>query len=124
MQLLEALLQCRSLLLPFGIAGRATHQHTDPPHPLAWLRARRERPCGGRAAKQRDELAALHSITSSARSRKDSGIVRPIALAVVRLTTRSNFVGCSTGMSAALAPPRILSTRSAARRNRSGMFAP
>jgi hypothetical protein len=31
------------------------------------LRARRERPCG-RAAEQRDELAALHSITSSARA--------------------------------------------------------
>src|SRR5262249_59949802 len=46
-----------------------------------------------RAAEQRDELAARHSITSSARSRNDSGIVRPSALAVVRLMTRSNFVG-------------------------------
>src|SRR5262249_3977109 len=38
------------------------------------LRARRNRPCSRRAAEQRDELAALHSITSSARSRNDSGI--------------------------------------------------
>jgi hypothetical protein len=32
-----------------------------------WLRACRERPRGHRAAEQRDERAALHSITSSAR---------------------------------------------------------
>jgi hypothetical protein len=40
-------------------------QHADPPHPLALLRARRERP-SSRAAEQRDELASFHSITSSA----------------------------------------------------------
>src|SRR6516165_3957527 len=38
------------------------------------LRARRERPRDRRAADKRDELAARHSITSSARSRNDSGI--------------------------------------------------
>jgi len=44
------------------------HQHADPPHALALLRARRERPRDRRAAEQRDELATLdHSITSSAR---------------------------------------------------------
>jgi hypothetical protein len=32
------------------------------------LRARRERPRGRRAAEKRDELAAVHSITSSARA--------------------------------------------------------
>ena len=42
--------------------------------------------------------------------RCDSGIVLPIAFAVVRLTTSSNLLGCSTGMSAALAPCDILST--------------
>jgi hypothetical protein len=31
-------------------------------------------------------------------------------LAVSRLTTRSNFVGCSTGMSAGFIPRKILST--------------
>jgi hypothetical protein len=55
------------------------------------LRARRERP-RGRAAKERDELAPLHSITSSARARKGSGIVRPIAFAALTLTTSSNLV--------------------------------
>src|SRR5262245_61200870 len=44
------------------------------------------------------------------------GTSRPSALAVTRLTTRSNLVGCSTGMSAGFAPRRILSTYSAARR--------
>src|SRR6185295_8492133 len=68
----------------------------------------RERPCSGRAAEQRDELAALHSITSSARARNASGIVSSIALAVLRLTTSSNFVGCSTGRSAGFAPRKNL----------------
>src|SRR5262245_5755018 len=52
------------------------------------LRARRDRPASRRAAEQRDERAASdHSITSSARSRNDSGIARPSALAVLRLMT-------------------------------------
>src|SRR5262249_42267969 len=45
-------------------------------------------------------------------------------LAVIRFTTKSNLVGCSTGMSAGLVPRRILSTSSAERRNRSGKFGP
>src|SRR5262249_27761767 len=35
---------------------------------------------------------SLHSITSSARARKDSGIVRPIAFAGLTLATSSNLV--------------------------------
>jgi len=38
------------------------------------------------------------------------GIVRQRALAILRLITNSNLVGCSTGRSPALAPLRILST--------------
>jgi hypothetical protein len=53
MQLLEASLQCRGLLLSFRIAGRAAHQHADAPHPLALLRAHRERPRRRRAAEKR-----------------------------------------------------------------------
>ena len=41
---------------------------------------------------------------------------RPSVLAVLRLMTSSNFVGCSTGRSAGWAPFRILSTYVAARR--------
>src|SRR5262245_31171332 len=64
-----------------------------------------------RAAEQRDELAPPHhSITSSARSRIAVGSSMPIALAVLRLTTSSNFVGSSTGSSAGLAPCSALAT--------------
>ena len=51
-----------------------------------------------------------HSITSSARARTAGGTVRPSTLAVLRLTTSSNFVGCWTGRSAGLAPLRIFPT--------------
>ena len=44
----------------------------------------------------------------SARWSSDCGIVSPSAFAVFRLMTSSNFVGCSTGRSAGLAPLRIL----------------
>src|SRR5690348_2829065 len=57
-----------------------------------------------------------YSITSSARSSSDSGIVKPIALAVLLLMRSSNLVGCSTGKSAGFSPLRILSTYTAARR--------
>jgi len=52
----------------------------------------------------------LHSITLSARSSNDSDMVRPIALAVLRLMTSSYLDACSTGRSADLTPLRILST--------------
>ena len=50
---------------------------------------------GHAAARQRDELAPHHSITSSARARKVSGILKSIPLAALRLTISSNLVGCS-----------------------------
>src|SRR6516164_7377270 len=51
-----------------------------------------------------------YSMTSSARARTEGGIVSPSALAVLRLTTSLNLVGCCTGRSAGLAPFKILST--------------
>jgi|SRR5271166_5991252 len=57
-----------------------------------------------RAAEQRDELAALHSITSSAVASSQSGIVTPSAFVALRLITSSNFVGRSIGKSAGCAP--------------------
>src|SRR5206468_3517886 len=77
-----------------GVIGRPRAHEPDHRH-RRLLRARRKRPRRSCAADERDELAAFHSITSSARSRNGSGIVRPSTLAVVRLTTRSNLVGCS-----------------------------
>src|SRR6266404_2562152 len=53
-----------------------------------------------------------HSITSSARASSVGGTVSLRALAVVRLMTRSNLVGCSTGMSPGFVPRKILSTYS------------
>src|SRR5262249_27553709 len=65
------------------------------------------------AAEQRDELApSHHSITSSASANILSGIVSSSALAVLRLITNSNLVGCSTARSAGLVPFNILSTYS------------
>ena len=68
--------------------------------------------CGEKAASQSaDERSPRgHWMISSARCSKDWGIVSPRALAVLRLMTSSNLVGCSTGRSAAFAPLRTLST--------------
>src|SRR6266508_3012965 len=108
--LFERLAKCLYACLQFRIGLSAAHQYTNSPHTPVLLRAPRERPGCRRDAEQRDELAALHSITSSARASKVGGTVRPSALAVTRLTTRSNLIGCSTGRSAGFAPRRILST--------------
>src|SRR5262249_3335856 len=48
-----------------------------------------------------------HSITS-ARASSVGGIVRPSALAVLRLITSANLLGCMTGKSAGFSPLRIL----------------
>jgi hypothetical protein len=56
-----------------------------------------------------------YSITRSAWRMSVRGIVRRSALAVFRLISNSNFVGCSTGRSAGLDPLRIRSTYVAAR---------
>src|SRR5262249_45188778 len=61
-----------------------------------------------RATEQRDERAASHSITLSARTTSAPGTSRPIALAVLRLMASSNLVGCSPGRSPGCAPRRSL----------------
>src|SRR4029079_14875618 len=111
------------IALHFSVVGDGIHQHGDAPNALGLLRVCRERP-RSRTTDQRDELAPPHSITSSARARNDSGIVRPSAFAVLRLMIKSNRVDCSTGISPAFVPRRILSTKSADRLNRSGTFGP
>lgn len=52
----------------------------------------------------------FHSITPSARASIVAGTSMPRAFAVRRLITNSNFVGCSMGRSAGLAPRRILTS--------------
>jgi hypothetical protein len=65
-------------------------------------------PKSGQSAMQQKER---YAITSSALTMSVCGIVSPSALAVLRLRTSLNFVGCSTGRSAGFAPLSILSTR-------------
>src|SRR5437899_5513506 len=57
---------------------------------------------------------SIHSITSSAVASNDAGTVSPSSLAVLRLRTNSNCVGCITGISAGFAPLRIWPTYSPA----------
>jgi len=77
---------------------------------------------GGKADIARGQIRAItgsgppHSITSSARTRSIAGTSMPRALAVLRLITSSNLVGCSTGNSAGLEPLRMRSTYAAVRR--------
>jgi hypothetical protein len=56
----------------------------------------------------------LYSITSSARPSNGRGIVRPSALAVLRLMANSIFVICWTGRSAGFGPRPVKRTRNAA----------
>src|SRR5262249_54732322 len=93
------------------------------PHDFRLLRPRRERPCC-RAAAQRDELAAFHSITSSAMASSPGGKLRPNALEVLRLITNSNLLDCRTGRSAGFSPLRIRPVYTPAWRYASVMLAP
>ena len=73
-----------------GIAGccaRAASGHATAAPPSSVMNSRRS-----------------HSITSSARASSVGGMSRPSALAVLRLMTSSNLVGCTTGRSAAFRP--------------------
>src|SRR5262249_50048500 len=76
-ELLKPLAECGEECLIFGVVLGRRHQHADSPHAAAPLRARRERPRRRRAAEQRDELAAFHSITLSARSTSGAGTSWP-----------------------------------------------
>ena len=71
----------------------------------------RKRPCGATPVDVTEVLPiadmASHSITSSASCWNDSVIFNPKNLAVFKLITSSNLVGCITGSSAGLAPLSI-----------------
>ena len=98
-------------------------------HPLEWQLASlhgHERPICGRDAMSASppdscrrgawagdrsgtisDIMLIHSITSSAATRRGCGTLIPSALAVLRLMTNSNLVGCRTGRSAGFSPLRI-----------------
>ena len=71
-----------------------------------------------------DFRLADHRITRSALAKILGGMLNRICLAVFRLMTNSNLVGCSTGKSAGLAPLRILYTYMPERRYKSTVFTP
>src|SRR6516164_7565031 len=115
----EASVECGHELTK-AVHGRAVEK-TD--HRHRRLRSHGEWPCCY-AAEHRDKLAPPHSITSSASCWSCAGTLRPKALAVFRLMTSSNLVGCWTGNSAGWAPLRILSKYGAVCRARSARLAP
>src|SRR5262249_30899396 len=106
-QLFEALLQRYRTGQTLWVTLGKWHQHADTAHTLALLRTRRERPRSRRNTEQRDELAAPHSITLSARASSIAGTSSPSILPVCRLTTSSNLVARRTGRSAGLSPLRM-----------------
>src|SRR5258707_1436706 len=108
-QLAERLCERGEPGLPLGIVRGDIREHANAPHSLDLLRACTERPRGC-AAEQRNELAPVHSITSSARASSVGGTSRPSALAVLRLITSSYLVGACTGRSAGFSPLRMRST--------------
>src|SRR5207237_673758 len=72
------------------------------------LRERSERPRHDSTCKEESgEIAPPHSITSSASASSVAGKVRPNALAVFKLITRSNLLGSTTGSSPTLSPRRM-----------------
>ena len=117
-RLVEPLAKCPNPALRQAVVFAERRQNGDPPHLVGRLRTgQNRRQC--RAGTEREEISPPHSMTSSARARRVGGIVRPSALAVLRLMVRSNLRGGSTDRSAGFAPLRILSTKPAARPNRS-----
>jgi hypothetical protein len=86
----------------FGLGTRTPSQRRLPA-PLCL-----PNPHGGAFLFRNAKLAAPHSITSSAMASSPGGIVRPSALAVLRLITNSNLVDWMTGRSAGFSPLRIL----------------
>src|SRR5262249_21965670 len=106
-QLMQDVQEYRDTSLLVRLDCRA-HEHANTPHAPVMLPARRERP-RGRTAEKRDERAALHSITSSARCWRIQGTSRPSVLAVLRLITSSNLTGAWTGSSLGCAPLRMRS---------------
>src|SRR5262245_49280468 len=102
---MNALPECGQKACTIGRRPRAAEESYHRHRRL--LRARSERPRRRRTAEQRDELAAPHSITSSAATSSFSGTEMPSILAVGWFITSWNLVDCSTGNSAGFAPLRM-----------------
>src|SRR5215469_15364095 len=79
-------------------------------HDLLWSPTKDEVAAQRRERPSRQVELSNYSSTSWACARIEGGTVMPSCAAVLRFTTRSNRVGCSTGRSPALSPLRILPT--------------
>ena len=100
-RLLQPAMKAVELIGPqlfFAAIENANHRHRR------LLAARGKRKSDGRTTKEAEELSALHSITTSAVASSVGDMSRPRALAVLRLITSSNLVGCITGRSVGLSP--------------------
>ena len=100
----------RAAVSEIELALSTLSRHTRRTKAVIQLRSRRRTKLTGAVTAMILSRASDHSITSSARRSSDCGIVSPSIFAVLRLTTNSNFVGCSMGRSPGFAPLRILST--------------
>ena len=95
----------------FCFASNNGHRSTPPP-------CRKSATCGLL------RRTRAYSITSSASICIETGTSIPSALAVFKLMTSSNFVGCRTGRSAGFLPIRIWPVRAPPCRYRSSEVAP
>src|SRR5262249_48559545 len=103
-QFLQCLQERRYAPALFRIVFSQVRKHADASHALGLPSVRDQRPRGRRAAEQRDEIAAPHSITSSASASSVGGTSMPSALAVLRLITNSYLVSACTGRSVGFSP--------------------
>jgi len=98
-----------SLLVKKLQIGDAGAMSASPPTAVEWTNRRecRNGPSSDSCTATKDS----YSITWSARSKMETGMLMPSAVAVSRLTTDLNLVGYSIGMSPGFVPFRILSTK-------------
>jgi hypothetical protein len=100
------------------------HNSASIPLLTAGFSCRRVRSTNPMPPEWRNELAAFHSITSSARASNVAGISRPSVLAVLRLNAVWKCDGALMGTSPALPPLATWSTNAAMSRNTSTMLTP
>ena len=102
-QLRQRLQECRDAGLKFRIVRGCGHEHADAPHPLGLLRARRERPhAAAPPSREMNRAASFDHLVGAGEQRRRH--VEAERLAVLRLITSSNLVGCMTGRSAGFRP--------------------
>jgi hypothetical protein len=84
--------------LSLSIVRGKRHERTDPPHLLALLRVRDERPCRRHAADKRDEIASPHRLplkrSSYPTMRTVHGASQQIWITDVRFGSKADINAC------------------------------